>query len=207
MLYDLSPRLDAETPVWPGDTPLRREVLMELERGDPITLSTLRSTVHVGSHADAPSHYAEDGSTIDRMDPERYLGRCLLLDVAVARRERVAAGKIPTTPLPPRVLLRTRSWDRDRRPFDEGFAGLSEACIEALADRGVRLIGVDTPSVDLFPSKRLPAHRTCHRRDVAIVEGLVLDGVPAVEGELICLPLNLVGFDASPVRALFRTEG
>ena len=203
-IYDLSPELGPETPVWPGDTALRREVLMDLAQGDNLTLSTLHSTVHLGSHADAPSHYAVHGRTIDEMELERYIGDAWLLDVSCRRGERFGSGVLPDRDLPARVLLRTGSWRADSDPFDEEFAALEPALVEALATRGVRLVGVDTPSVDLFSSKELPAHRACAEHDVAIVEGLVLEGVPSGPGELICPPLRLRGFDASPVRALFR---
>jgi arylformamidase len=203
-IYDLSPLLDAGTPVWPGDTALRREVLLDLANGDNITLSTLHGTVHLGSHADAPSHYARSGRTIDEMELERYVGAALLLDAPCRRGSRFGPEILPDCELPARVLLRTGSWHSEAEPFDEEFAALEPALIEALSLRGVRLVGVDTPSVDLFASKGLPAHRACAEHDVAIVEGLVLKGVPAGAGELICLPLRLKGFDASPVRALFR---
>jgi arylformamidase len=68
----------------------------------------------------------------------------------------------------------------------------------------VELVGIDTPSVDLFASQDLEAHKACLRHDVAILEGLVLDGVPPGTYELIALPLKLVGYDASPVRAVLR---
>jgi arylformamidase len=69
----------------------------------------------------------------------------------------------------------------------------------------VRLVGIDTPSVDLFDSKDLPTHHTILRHDMVILEGLVLHAVPEGVYELIALPLPLVGFDASPVRAVLRT--
>jgi arylformamidase len=68
----------------------------------------------------------------------------------------------------------------------------------------VRLIGIDTPSVDLFTSKDLPAHQRFLANDMAILEGLVLHEVPPGRYELIALPLKLAGFDASPVRAVLR---
>ena len=77
--------------------------------------------------------------------------------------------------------------------------------MDTLAEAGVKLVGIDTPSVDLFTSKDLPAHNAFLRNDMVIVEGLVLDGVEDGVYELIALPLKLVGFDASPVRAVLRT--
>ena len=64
MIYDISPPISERLAVWPGDTPPRREVLCDMRRGDNITLSTLRATVHLGSHADAPSHYGQDAPAI-----------------------------------------------------------------------------------------------------------------------------------------------
>ena len=56
-IYDISPFIVESLAVWPGDTPPRREILLDLARGDSVTLSTLHATVHLGAHADAPSHY------------------------------------------------------------------------------------------------------------------------------------------------------
>ena len=57
MIHDITPLISPRLQVWPGDTPPSREVLLDIEKGDNITLSTLRATVHLGAHADAPSHY------------------------------------------------------------------------------------------------------------------------------------------------------
>ena len=101
------------------------------------------------------------------------------------------------------VLLATGTFPHPEQ-FNEDFAALSPELVEALHRQGVRLIGIDTPSVDPFPSKELPAHQAFLRRDMAILEGLVLKDVPEGVYELIALPLKLVGFDASPVRAILR---
>src|SRR5262245_20479900 len=102
-----------------------------------------------------------------------------------------------------RLLLATGTFP-DPEQFNEDFAALSPGLVEALHRQGVRLVGVDTPSVDLFSSKELPVHHTFLRHDMAILEGLVLAGVPEGVYELVALPLKLVGFDASPVRAILR---
>jgi arylformamidase len=203
MIYDISPPVSAALAVWPGDTPPSREVLLDLGRGDSVTLSTLHSTVHVGAHADAPSHFAGDGAAIDRRSLEPYLGECQVLRVAAARGARIGA-EVAARVRVERVLLATGTY-ADPGRFTTDFAAPAAELIEALHARGVRLVGVDTPSVDLFDSKDLPAHHACRRHDVAILEGLVLDGVPEGIYELIALPLRLVGFDASPVRAILRS--
>ena len=203
MIYDITPTITAQLAVWPGDTPPSREVLLDMARGDNLTLSTLRATVHLGAHADAPSHYGATAPSIEAVDLDRYLGPCQLLRVDAPRGSRIRPAQFATPIRAPRVLLATGSYP-DPRSFNPDFAALSPELIATFSGLGVRLVGIDTPSVDLSDSKDLPAHQACLRHDVTILEGLVLEGVPDGIYELIALPLKLEGFDASPVRAVLR---
>jgi arylformamidase len=178
-------------------------VLLDKARGDPITLSTLHATVHLGAHADAPSHYGDSAATIEQLPLELYLGPCQVIRLSVPRRALIAPEHLRQPIRAERVLLATGTFPNPLR-FNNDFAAIDPPLIDFLRTRGVRLIGVDTPSVDPFESTELRAHRACLEHDMAILEGLVLDGVPEGGYELIALPLRLVGFDASPVRAILR---
>jgi len=209
-LIDISPRITPDIAVWPGDTPVSREVLCHLDQGASVTLSTLRATVHLGAHADGANHYGAGAGCIDTMPLERYLGPCQVVRARAERRPggmRIGVAHLET-PLDairhPRVLLHTGTFP-SFTAWNGDFAGLEPALVDALADRGVFLIGVDTPSVDVQESKDLPAHGRFLARNVSILEGLRLDHVVPGEYELIALPLPLVGFDASPVRAVLRS--
>jgi len=204
MIYDISPPITDRLRVWPGDTPPSREVQLDLAKGDPVTLSTLRSTVHLGAHADGPNHYGLGAASIDQRPIDDYLGPCQVVHVKVPRATRVEPEMLNVTVEAPRVLFATGTYPDPTR-FNEDFAALSPALIDALASSGVRLVGIDTPSVDLFASKDLPAHHAFLRNDMAILEGLLLNDVPPGHYELIALPLKLVGFDGSPVRAVLRS--
>lgn len=196
--------MTASLAVWPGDSPPSREVLCDLKRGDSVTLSTLRATVHLGAHADAPNHYGLGAPAIDERALEYYLGPCQVMHVSVARNSRASPDDLVGPIRAPRVLLVTGTFP-DPTVFNEDFAALAPQLVDSLHDRGVILVGIDTPSVDLFSSKDLAAHQRFLRHDMAILEGLKLSGVPNGVYELIALPLKLVGFDASPVRAILRT--
>jgi len=203
MIYDITPPITASLAVWPGDTPPSREVLCDMQRGDSVTLSTLRATVHLGAHADAPSHYGLAGPSIDERALEYYIGPCQVMRVSAARNSRVSLDDLVGPIQAPRVLLVTGTFP-DPTVFNEDFSAIAPQLVDGLHDQGVILVGIDTPSVDLFSSKDLPAHHRFLQHDMAILEGLVLDGVPDGIYELIALPLKLVGFDASPVRAILR---
>jgi arylformamidase len=204
MIYDISPSISERLAVWPGDTLPRREVLCDMQRGDNITLSTLHATVHLGAHTDAPSHYSRAAQTIDERNLELYVGPCQVMQIAAPRHCRITLPMLPRKISAERVLIATGTYP-DPTSFSEDFAALSVEVVEHLHRHGVRLVGVDTPSVDLFESKDLPAHLAFLQFDMAILEGLVLRSVPEGKYELIALPLKLVGFDASPVRAILRT--
>jgi len=202
-IYDISPMIHPGLAVFPGDTPPSREVLLEKDRGDPVTLSTLRSTVHVGAHLDAESHYALGGLSIDEEPLGRFIGPCEVVRLDTRPGQRVGVDRFVKPPAAARVLIATGSYP-DPTLFSNGFAALEPDLIDWLGDQGVRLLGVDTPSVDPPDSKDLPSHARCYARDVRILEGLVLDGIESGPYELIALPLRLQGFDASPVRAVLR---
>lgn len=218
MIYDITPRITPQLGVWPGDTPASREILLEIETGATVTLSTLRATVHLGAHADGPNHYGAGSPAIDQRSLEFYLGSCRVVHVAVPRAarvtvdllERAIAGEkqpgsaAPHSEFPPRILIATGTVP-DPEHWNNDFAALSPELVDYLHNRGVRTIGIDTPSVDLMDDKLLRAHKRFLAHDMAILEGLVLTKVPPGIYELIALPLPLVGFDASPVRAILRT--
>ena len=202
-LFDISPVVNARLRVWPGDTPPSREVLLDMKAGANITLSTLRATVHLGAHADAPSHYGADAPSIEVRRLDYYLGPCQVIRVVVPRATRIRPEHFEAPVAAQRVLLATGTYP-DPSVFNQDFAALSPELIDGLHERGVITVGIDTPSVDLFDSKDLPAHKAILRHDMAILEGLVLAEVPEGVYELIALPLKLEDFDASPVRAILR---
>ena len=206
-IIDISPLIDETIAVWPGDTPFTRTMNLDIRSGANFTLSEMRTTLHVGAHTDAPNHYVADGDDIASRNLEFFVGRCNVVHVEVHRGERIMPRHIERKRIDvSRVLFRTNSFP-DPRNWNDDFASLSPDLVDALHARGVILIGIDTPSVDVFDSKELPAHKAFLRNDVAILEGLALAGVPEGTYELIALPLRLEGFDASPVRAVLRAPG
>jgi arylformamidase len=199
-LIDISPVLSPRIAVWPGDTPFSRTVNVAIADGGNIDLSHVTTTVHVGAHTDAPNHYAADGQGIHERSLDLYYGPCEVIAVSVGRSERITPAHLPDADLPSRVLFRTGTFP-DPDAFNEDFAALSPELVEHLASQGVRLVGIDTPSIDLCDDAELLSHCAVARNDMAILEGIVLTHVPPGRYTLIALPLPLQGADASPVRA------
>jgi arylformamidase len=201
-LLDISPLVSPETAVFPGDVAFERRVAMAFDAGDHLALSSIRTTLHIGAHADAPSHYGAAGADIAARPLARYFGPAQVVRVELARGARIMPDDLAGMAVAaPRVLFRTDSFlDPDR--WCDDFNALSPELVGWLAARGVVTIGIDTPSVDPAASKALEAHAALLAHDIANLEGLVLAHVePGLYG-LAALPLKLAGAEAAPVRAI-----
>ena len=202
-LWDISPPLGPDTPPFPGDQAYAQAWTARIGPGCPVNLSAITLSPHLGAHADAPLHYADDAPAIGAVALEPYLGRCRVIHAIgcgpLVRVEHLAPfGQA----LPQRVLVRTcktapTAWSDD-------FAAFAPEAIDWLAERGVMLVGIDSQSVDPASSKTLDAHHRLLHHGLRVLENLVLDEVPAGDYELIALPLKLTHACASPVRAVLR---
>ena len=205
-LWDISPAVDAASPVFPGDARYEQRWAATLGPGCPVNVSTLTLSPHTGAHADAPLHYDARGAAVGHLDLEPYLGPCRVVH-AIGCGALIEWRHIEhaiDASLPPRVLVRTYQRMPAAR-WDAALAGYAPAVIERLADLGVGLVGIDSASIDPADSKTLDAHQAVRRRGLRVLENLLLDDVDEGDYELIALPLKLTSADASPVRAVLRS--
>ena len=204
-LIDITPVISPRIGVWPGDVPYSRSVNLSLAEGANIDLSSVSSTVHLGAHTDAPSHYAPGGQGMSTRSLEFYYGPCQVVRVTVGRGERIRPAHITVPITEQRVLFATGSFP-DPEHWNSDFSSLSAELVDSLAVQGVRLVGIDTPSIDLQEDRELESHHRVAAHDMAILEGVVLEEVPEGVYTLIALPLKLEGADASPVRAVLVAD-
>jgi len=203
-LWDISPPVEAASPVFPGDTPYRQQWSAQIGPGCPVNVSALTLSPHVGAHADAPLHYDPQGAAAGALDLAPFLGPCRVIHaIGVRPLIRWQHLEHAVQQLPPRVLVRTYQ----RAPIDRwdpALPAFAPETVERLFEAGVRLIGIDSASIDPADSKQLPSHQVIRRHDLRVLENLQLDEVPEGDYELIALPLKLMQADASPVRAVLR---
>ena len=205
VLFDLTRPLGASTPAWPGDTPFSHTWTVEPGPGTA-AVSALTLSPHLGTHLDAPLHVAEGGADAASLPPAACFGPCQVVRIA-DREGTLTPADLPAgwSPVTARVLFATGAWAAGA-PLPERFPAPGCELVDLLADAGVALIGVDTPSVDLASAEELPTHRRCAERGVLILEGLDLTAVPQGQYLLAALPLPLVGVEASPVRAVLLDD-
>jgi arylformamidase len=209
-LHDITRQLAPDLAPWPGDVNFDYRLVARLSEGSSVNLGRITTSVHSGTHADAYFHFDDSGLTIDRMEPGCFLGRALVLDVT----ERKSLGKISLgelepvadqLSLAPRLLLKTGAWPDSTR-FPESIPTIADGVAQWLGKNGVRLLGLDLPSVDAIDSKDLKNHHALASARVAILEGLDLSAVAAGIYWLAALPLKVMGGDGAPVRAVLWRE-
>lgn len=201
-IWDISPPVDEQAAVFPGDTPYSQRLHFSLAPHCPVNVNSITMSPHTGAHADAPLHYANGQASAGELDLAPYLGPCRVIhciDCGPLVLPAHIAHALEN--LPPRVLLRTaraasQSW--------ASFTAVAQETLALLATKNIALVGIDTPSVDPATSQDLPSHHQLLAHGLRVLENLVLDDVPEGDYELIALPLRLMRADASPVRAILR---
>ena len=205
-VIDISRPLSPATPAWPGDRPFDLSwTAVHSQAG--VAVSALSMSVHLGTHMDAPRHVDPRGASVDLVPLDICVGPCQV--VALPGHDRVidrAALHPGWRPETPWLLFATGSWPLGQA-VPPAFAHLDPGLVDELAEAGVVLVGLDTPSVDPPGSTMLPAHRRCAAHGLLVLEGLELSRVSAGLYTLVALPLPIVGGEASPVRAALIAEG
>lgn len=203
-IYDISRKLENGMPVWPGDTPFNYEVSMSKLDSGSVNVGRLTMSAHTGTHVDAPFHFDDHGKKIIELDLELYIGPVRVIDMI--GKESIGANDLTGMDFEgfERVLFRTLAW-KNPKEFPAKIPYLKADLGPFLAGKGIRLIGVDVPSVDPLDSKELTAHHCLNENGIHILESVLLDEVEPGDYELIALPLPLLEADGSPVRAILRS--
>ena len=210
-IFDITLPLSPDIPTWPGTSSLRLQWSKRLDAGDECNNSHLECDSHSGTHVDAPSHFFEDGATVEQLPLDILIGPVTVVhlpEVTV-----VTAALLENLALPPsteRLLVRTRNseiWAGGSSDFNKDYVAFSADGAQWIVSQGFRLLGVDYLSVGTFQDRVL-THRILLGAGVVVLEGLNLFGVEPGSYELICLPLKLAGAEGAPARALLiKNEG
>ncbi len=206
---DVSVTLKTGMVNWPGDPPVRISHAQSMERGDQCTVSLLEMGAHTGTHMDAPAHFVLGGIGINEMPLDAAIGSARV--ISIQDRTSIKSDELERHSIRrgERVLFKTHNSDHcwDTGSFFEDFVYISESAAQYLAERQVRLVGVDYLSIGGFHADGVKIHQTLLEAGIWVIEGLNLKLVPPGMVELVCLPLKILKGDGAPARALVRPVG
>lgn len=200
---DISQPLNNKVPVWPGDTPFSYTVNWSKNESGSVNVGQLIMSTHTGTHIDAPYHFDDNGKRVAELEVDVFIGRTRV--IYLPNKNTIGKNELFNFDLEgvTRLLIRTDVW-LNYREFPESIPCIEPNIAKYLSEIGVRLFGLDLPSVDPLDSKELSTHHELAKYGVHILEGLVLNGISPGDYELIALPLSLSEADGSPVRAVIK---
>jgi len=209
-IWDISRTLSNELAEWPGDEPFHFQLTKTIAEGQSVNLGTIEMSVHNGTHADARFHFDTKGESIEKAPLEIYLGRAVVVDLREAFSQSKGKHLITIEDFQPhseeiaetsRVLVKTGRWSNSA-VFPSEIPVIAADIPAWLQKNGVKLLGLDLPSVDEIDSKSLQNHHALAGAGIAIIESLDLSRVGSGIYNLAALPLKIAGGDGAPMRAI-----
>ncbi|WP_226037054.1 arylformamidase [Aquibacillus saliphilus] len=200
---DISQPLTNQVAHWPEDTPFTYQLTASMAETGSVNIGQMTTSLHIGTHVDAPFHFLDNGKKIVDIDVNYYVGRAKVIDVSdkdVIDRSVLSEFSLVGVE---RLLLKT-SLPSNPEQFPNEITKLDSEIAVYLAENGIKLLGVNMPSVDPLDSKKLLTHHSLHQHGIHILENVVLDEIAEGDYNLIALPLKIVEGDGSPVRAVIQ---
>jgi arylformamidase len=204
-LIDVSVPLDPSLASYPGNVPFSLEPNKRLARGDSSNVSALHMSAHTGTHVDAPRHFFDEAPGTEALPLEMLIGRTRVIELRT--RGGITADDLRGIDLAEdvRVLIKTpnsRLWGDPT--FHNDYIGVTESAARYLVEHGIKVVGVDYLSVEVFHTPGAPAHHVLLGGGTIVIEGLNLRDVDPGIYDMYCLPLRIVGSDGAPARVVLR---
>lgn len=202
-IYDVSVPIREGMLVWPGDSGVSIEVLTTVasEKGSKNSRFSFGS--HTGTHVDAPNHFVENATGVDKIDPQKLYGPCEVLDLTSIDNSEILPSHMEGAKLDKgaRILFKTGNYKYlQGSKFPDSYISLSLQAADYLIDKGVVLVGTDFLGIEKRKNPGHPVHTALLKKGIVIVEGLDLSQVSAGSYTIICMPLRVVDADGSPAR-------
>lgn len=207
-IYDVTVAISENVPIFPDDPKVKINLCEAISKGGLANVSELSFCVHTGTHVDAPNHFIEGAKEANQVDLTKLIGKCHVIELKNNEMS-VEPKHVEQLENVERVLFKTRNsnfWNEPEKGFREDFTYISPEAAKVLAEKEIKLVGIDYLSVDKFSSKTFDTHLILLKNEIVIIESLDLREVSEGEYELICLPLKYIGGggDGSPARTILR---
>ncbi|MBN2060051.1 MAG: cyclase family protein [Deltaproteobacteria bacterium] len=194
--------------VGPHDPPVDIWLVRDPDKGAPVTMSQISMITHAGTHIDAPAHFFRGGATIDAVPLDTFMGPARIIEIRDEESINVKELEPYNIQAGERILFKTKnsSWAYDTDDFATGYVYIATETAHYLAEKRVRLVGIDYITVGGFedPEGNREVHRIFLKNGISILELINLSGVEAGEYEINAVPLRIEKGDAGPCRALVR---
>ncbi len=208
-IFDISVMLQDGMTVYEGDPPFKREQILSIKKKGPVNLSVIKTGLHNGTHFDAPWHVVDSGLTMDKIDPEIFFGKTVVIGIKDKKVIDLPELKKADFRGCRKVMFKTANsaYLEKRSAFRKDFIYFTAAAAEYLAKvKKMELVAIDYLSVDKFHSAGHPAHTAFIENNVLILESVNLYHVKPGVYELFAAPLLIKGADGGPARVFLMSN-
>ena len=204
--FDITLPMSEDYPEWPGLTPFSIGSHAKMEDGEVYNATHIKINSHFGTHIDAPRHFLSDGVSIDELSLDYLIGPCQVFELACPK----SIGKKDLEGLDlggvERVLFKTNNKKiLHDREFHEDYVGIDASGARYLAERDIKVVGVDYYSVALW-DEAVEVHQILLKKDVVLLEAVDLAHVEEGLYHLIALPMKVKGAEAASARVVLGKE-
>jgi arylformamidase len=190
---------------WPGDTKFEINTDLIKDNGIDISVSSISTSLHIGTHIDAPLHYITNGDDVTKFNSEVLLGAVKVISIANEHEISLEELKNKSINKGDRVFFKTINSNTNWifEPFKYDYVALSAEAAKYLAEKEVAMVGIDYISIGGIENNN-EVHVTLLEKGICIVEGLLLKDIEEGIHELICLPLFIESAEGSPATVLLK---
>ena len=205
-IYDVTVPISEHVPVYEGDPPVSIVGVSSMTAGHLANVSSLCFGAHTGTHVDAPNHFIDGTRRVENLEIEKLVGPCRVIEID-DRVMAIGPEHVPDLSGVERIIFKTRNsgfWNE--RGFRKDFTYITPEGALILTE--MKLVGIDYLSVEKFGSTDFATHKILLAKEIVVLEGVDLRGVPPGDYEIICLPLKYVGGtgDGAPARTILRNS-
>ena len=203
-IYDITLTMEESLPVWPGEQGVEIFPQKVYEK-DGCNVSYIKVGMHAGTHVDAPIHFTKDGKDTSEVDLTRFFGPAKVFtfdETEVLHKSHLEGLPIEEGNIVLLNMLKNNGLLKEK-VFRTDYVYVAPDAATYLLEKKVRAVGVNYFSVaSCFPTEGPTSHHIFLENGIVIYEGLNLEGIPAGQYQIVCLPLKIKGGNGSPVRAI-----
>ncbi len=190
---------------WPGDSDIVVKRTNSIKAGDDYNLTNISFSVHTSTHMDAPLHFIENAKDISTLPFNAVIGRAKVIDIKDNKSIKLEELKVHNIERNDRLLFKTCNSliDWSMKDFINDYVFLTTEAAKYLVEKKVKTIGIDYLSIAGLNNTE-EVHKILLSSEIWIIEGLSLNGVTEGLYDLICLPINIIGSDGAPARAVVK---
>jgi len=204
-IIDVTRPIFSNMTVWPGDDNVLIERVSSISDGSTANVSRIAAGVHAGTHVDAPLHFIPGGKSVDQLDVSLFTGSVTVIDTGDVKCITCKMLSDVNICGSKAVFFKTHYSNVSlNEPFDTGYTGLDADAAGYLVNLGIKVVGIDTLSVEKYNSNDHIVHKTLLGNEILIVEGLCLKDVLPGKYEYICMPMLITGSDGAPARVMLK---